>query len=859
MKLILQSRTNTIKSLLLGILLLVGLFSYPLQAQPNDTDPEVRKALITIAKYTQGNIDYLTFKLEEIGYNHLNELKKFGWENFPAIRKIEIAYAEVNNGAKFLSMLASNMAIDYGAMNEEPALKKYINVDRAQEPLRFKPLDNIDPDKINVEPEVRKAIYAIAKSIPEERLGEVLQKWEHDWITSYEIQRRSTSYTHALEWGISNAKVPPSQMERIKMIPIYFPNKYEGLRMATDLIMIVIDDKIKKIGSNISDLEEKISQNTQAIPEVVEKYNKAQKKLKSLLDNYEAQIKYEVQEKVIDNNEGNKKIKQIMITKRQHCGLLASEPSNLPIQDRSGEIVLLLNEVEEYLDIVGKIEYDAAPPKPKGPGKKVTQEIIAIGSEDVDKGGPIKSDILESYERKDPEPYLSNGSPQDIKNGDENSLDGGIHFVSQATLKTNHKLDQHILAYDDSKQNIILMGLSAEDTYIFGPVEPEELKALYKYAVSSNTSAISIENLKNFSFQGIFLNSQFVDTKVGQYLFYTDIIPWDFDSMTYLPNTRPNPLEQVQKAAYRYQDLFFPIFSEDELIYFTSEGIQYPDIEMPFEVSPLYVGMILILQSESLAEFQDRFYSFYNIDSVGGITELEKPLISSRSSLGFNTYLKNLRFVNLLSKQTTSLKWKEEILSELLYKLTYDYGFCHKFHGELSYVFGKKLGNEKLNLYRFKQLSITNLSSSLRANRYDYSLHPNKLNILAVLYDDDSSFELKNGFIDIQIGMQWKYYTSKMFGWDKDEFIVLKSSKEQGNRMFEIQPQTDIMTQNINQFKEAYTPLNKVIEYAKIISFLRWAINAEQTGEILRIDFSSLGKYSAYDNARYRTPDVLDY
>jgi hypothetical protein len=126
---------------------------------------------------------------------------------------------------------------------------------------------------------------------------------------------------------------------------------------------------------------------------------------------------------------------------------------------------------------------------------------------------------------------------------------GGIHFgevaaPDQATSAAVAK--GAALSYDDTNK-ILTLRLHSGQTYLYGPVEPRVLKALYAYVTSKPgvNLAVTIGAAGAAGHAGdengfaVLLDPHFADTRVGQDLYLADTIPWSLDRPL-LPNGESN-------------------------------------------------------------------------------------------------------------------------------------------------------------------------------------------------------------------------------------------------------------------------------------------------------------------------------
>jgi len=138
---------------------------------------------------------------------------------------------------------------------------------------------------------------------------------------------------------------------------------------------------------------------------------------------------------------------------------------------------------------------------------------------------------------------------------------GGIHMGDKATVLPARDLSHFVLSYDRSLKSLLLVGPAGE-RYAYGPMEPEDAKALYRYAASGHNAAVSIGWAGEYDPtdkrhpgepQPVLLDPYLVDTRVGQDLISADSIPWDLGRYT-LPGGEENPVSKRFSSA---RDRFF--------------------------------------------------------------------------------------------------------------------------------------------------------------------------------------------------------------------------------------------------------------------------------------------------------------
>lgn len=211
-------------------------FSNSANAQDNLTKEQTEEVFKSLAKYTSGAYDKTTQFLKKQGYQPPAYLQK-EWKQYPAVRKIEMAYEAAENGSKkggkkFLAMLSKDLAQRYEAVNHEDKLKPMIDEKVKSNKIKFK-----HPKKygnIKLPNQIKKQILSISKYTEVGALGGTRGVLKHKFGLPdekvYDILKNSNSSKEALEKGLSQSKVPPSHQERLRNVSRDLQKNYEGAR-----------------------------------------------------------------------------------------------------------------------------------------------------------------------------------------------------------------------------------------------------------------------------------------------------------------------------------------------------------------------------------------------------------------------------------------------------------------------------------------------------------------------------------------------------------------------------------------------------------------------------------------------------
>ncbi|MDQ7251282.1 hypothetical protein [Dongia sedimenti] len=133
---------------------------------------------------------------------------------------------------------------------------------------------------------------------------------------------------------------------------------------------------------------------------------------------------------------------------------------------------------------------------------------------------------------------------------DFRAVGGGIHLggvAEPATQADGEKAAGSILRLESDDTLALTTGTG--ERYVYGPVDPRVLKALYAFVRSDPKSNLGISVGAAGGGQGasvangfvVLLDPHFVDNPVGQDLYLADAIPWDLDQAK-LPNGADNPI-----------------------------------------------------------------------------------------------------------------------------------------------------------------------------------------------------------------------------------------------------------------------------------------------------------------------------
>ena len=101
--------------------------------------------------------------------------------------------------------------------------------------------------------------------------------------------------------------------------------------------------------------------------------------------------------------------------------------------------------------------------------------------------------------------------------------------------------------------------------------------------------------------------------------------------------------------------------------------------------------------------------------------------------------------------------------------------------------------------------------------------------------------------------MRYRYATS-LIRVNNGALVMAEGSGKNINRVETIEQLTNLANGAMPVLRTQYAPLQRVIEYAQLVAFLRWA---HSPGNLLGIDLSMLGDLSGSDRSKTPTPDAL--
>jgi hypothetical protein len=156
-------------------------------------------------------------------------------------------------------------------------------------------------------------------------------------------------------------------------------------------------------------------------------------------------------------------------------------------------------------------------------------EITNWNSEELGKSLIVPNQILL--------PYSEMVSPKTA-----GSRPGGIVIGNVGRLEGTADLSSYVLRYDLDRQILVLAGPQNYELPFSQRLEPEVMKALYRFAASERSSAISLATTSTPGIARLVrLDDAFVDSSIGRDLIASDLIGWRL-SLLNLPDGKLNPL-----------------------------------------------------------------------------------------------------------------------------------------------------------------------------------------------------------------------------------------------------------------------------------------------------------------------------
>ncbi len=418
---------------------------------------------------------------------------------------------------------------------------------------------------------------------------------------------------------------------------------------------------------------------------------------------------------------------------------------------------------------------------------------------------------------------------------------GGIHFGNDASLAAPTDLTEFILSYDEKTQSLVLDG-PENKKFLYGPISPQELKPLLRFARSQQNAAISIgwtghqKTYERGKESPVLIDPAFVDTKIGNELVKADSIPWRLDQA--LPNGNASP---CAVADFKRADELRISQSAAPLARLFTGTSKFEDV-------PLIVWQTLFNEDNP----QDAL-----VLSIVSTSNLEAAKLDYRTRTRAAELFKSL---DLFSDSTDEQK---QANNKTLNAIAYNLLLLDKLYKEdgkgklVLYSIASREnsdGNVKVKWIKLWAAVVKSLEPDLTTQKLaTYFLVELPYTTVAVLLDEPTTIQLQGDQIVLTGTMRYRYATSKiMVG---AESVMIGASLPKGtNQVKDLDQLTLIANACLPKLLPVYQPLARTTEYAKIVAFLRWARSSKR---LLGIDLSNLAAYPGSDRASTPTPDAL--
>jgi hypothetical protein len=124
-----------------------------------------------------------------------------------------------------------------------------------------------------------------------------------------------------------------------------------------------------------------------------------------------------------------------------------------------------------------------------------------------------------------------------------------------------------------------------------------------------------------------------------------------------------------------------------------------------------------------------------------------------------------------------------------------------------------------------------------------------------MLYDDAAVIAPAADGVKVTARMKYRYATSVVR--IDAESVRLTASGPGESEVHTVDGLTTLANEHVGELAKAYPPLGRVVRYAALAAFLRWAIQARDAGQLGAIDLSGLAGYPAQDRTQFPTADVI--
>jgi hypothetical protein len=463
---------------------------------------------------------------------------------------------------------------------------------------------------------------------------------------------------------------------------------------------------------------------------------------------------------------------------------------------------------------------------------------------------------------------------------DFSPVGGGIHFGDKARLVSLIDLRHFVLTYDRTSKMLQLVGPSQEH-FIYGPIDAQDLKALYRYAASDDNAAVSIgwsgEYVAEVELldpkqkplpEPVLLDPFFVDTRIGQDLVAADSLPWRLGEPT-LPSGAQNPIAQEFNAA---KDRFFGVqvaaltqFCRAVKPFTNPYGTQMAGAVA--RKTYLDLEGISLLSSSTLPLAKAAFLKNSEYEYLQQTIDLLETQLSSRSHLLQYPSLSSPQLFGVPSGKTELGDNKARAETEReLQKMKETKTYLDDMAAEFDEA---KTRLELLQHVAVAQVErppvdskwISVLVSVLKARKDIPDADLGRAlggalptTTLAVLLDKPTEIHVQGDSIVLKGTMVYRYATS-LVRVQGDSVVMSQGVGSKKTSVETIAELSDVVNRAMPTLLLDYAPLHRVTEEAQVVALLRWA---RKPGNILAVDFSSLSDVPGSDRGRTPTPDAIE-
>ncbi len=204
--------------------------------------------------------------------------------------------------------------------------------------------------------------------------------------------------------------------------------------------------------------------------------------------------------------------------------------NNVPIPTRDAD-ESSLNALSQAVSL-GIQDLLSSVPEPSSATRNVREARYFAPTDSIRMGEPEVSRWL-SGEVKIPHQktasYSEMESPNSIEDipGGAEDRPGGIAIGNTAIADDGALLEKYVLTFDVKRETLVLNGPNHSEMLFDHKVDSAKLKALYRFAASNRSAAVSVEVGEKTD--TVRLDPSFVDTKVGRDLVAADLVAGDLD------------------------------------------------------------------------------------------------------------------------------------------------------------------------------------------------------------------------------------------------------------------------------------------------------------------------------------------